>query len=496
MRRLTPMGELLIRDVRLVGIDGPVSDGVVDVRLADGRVTEVGPALAAFGHEEHRAEGRWMVPGLWDAHVHHGQWAATVGRLDGSRADSPEALLGLVAERVAREPGTPVVGSGHPAGHWRNLTVNELDAVTGGTPTVLISSDCHQAWLNSSALALLGLPWRDDVVREAEWFDVFQVFEERISGRVGNDDYRAVQLAAARIGVVGLVDFEYTGGPHEWPLRHAADAVVLRVRASTYADGLDAVLATGLHTGDVVPGTGGLVTAGPLKVIGDGSLNTRTAWCCDPYAGTDTHGAANLPADELVDLLRRASAGGLECNVHAIGDAAAQVTLDAFERTGARGSIEHAQLIRPDQVRRMAALGVRASVQPAHLLDDRDLSELVWPGRGADCFPLRTMLDAGVDVRMGSDAPVARLDPWLAMAAAVHRSVDGGEAWHPEQQITAREALAASTDGLGTVAAGHPADLVLLDTNPLADVGEPVDVADHLRSTEVAATWVAGRRVH
>ena len=142
--------------------------------------------------------------------------------------------------------------------------------------------------------------------------------------------------------------------------------------------------------------------------------------------------------------------------------------LDAFEETGARGGIEHVQLTTRDDVRRLAALGVRASVQPAHLLDDRDVTERLWPGRAERCFPLRWMVDAGVDVVLGSDAPVSPLDPWLAVAAAVHRSADEREPWHPEQAITAREALAASTDGWGTVAVGHPADLVLLDADPLA----------------------------
>lgn len=487
----------MIRGARLVAVDRPAPDAPVDVLVTDGRVAHVAPQVDAPGVPEHHADGRWLAPGLWDAHVHHGQWAATVRRLDGSAAESPEALLGLVAERVAREPDVPVVGMGHPAGHWRRVSVAELDAVTGATPTVLISSDCHQAWVNSRALEVLGLPWRDDVVREAEWFDAFATFEERIAGRVSPGDYRSVQRAAAAKGVVGVVDFEFTGGPHEWPARYAAEAVLLRVRAATYPDGIDALLSAGHRTGDVVPGTGGLVTVGPLKVIGDGSLNTRTAWCCEPYADDATClGAPNLAPEELTTLLRTAHANGLACHVHAIGDAAATATLDAFEASGAHGAVEHAQLVRPEQVRRMAALGVRASVQPAHLLDDRDLSESVWPGRGADCFPLRTMLEAGVEVRLGSDAPVAPLDPWLAMSAAVHRSADHRDPWHPEQQVSAREAFAASTDGWGTVAPGHPGDLVLLEDDPLADVGAPPEVAAHLRGIGVAATWVAGRRVH
>ena len=104
------------------------------------------------------------------------------------------------------------------------------------------------------------------------------------------------------------------------------------------------------------------------------------------------------------------------------------------------------------------------------------------------------MVDDGVDVVLGSDAPVSPLDPWLAVAAAVHRSADEREPWHPEQAITAREALAASTDGWGTVAAGHPADLVLLDADPLGGRLRPRARGLRLRSfaDHVVATWVAG----
>jgi len=487
----------LLREVRLVDLDGTAPLQPVDVRIEGERVAEVGPKLVGAGAEVVPAEGRWLLPGLWDAHVHLGQWAAARRRLDASRANTPEQVLSLVAERLRAAPGRPVVSWGHAAGAWRPVSTRELDAVTGGTPTVLVSGDAHQAWINTAALRLLELPWRDEPVRETEWFDAYPLLETRIAGPVSTDDLRAVQLEAARAGVVGVVDFEFTSRPDAWAARHREGGCLLRVRSATYAVGLDDVLATGLRTGDVVAGTAGLVTMGPLKIIGDGSLNTRTAWCCEPYAepAGAHHGAANLDAAELRDLLTRARDGGLEVAVHAIGDRAAASTLDAFEATGAWGSLEHAQLIRAEDVQRMARLGVRASVQPAHLLDDRDLSEAVWPGRGADCFPFRRMLAAGVDLRLGSDAPVAPLDPWLAMAAAVHRSADVRPPWHPEQGIGVRAALAASTDSWRTVAPGHPADLVLLEDDPLAVPGEPEDTAAaaaHLRSMKTAATWIAG----
>jgi hypothetical protein len=235
------------------------------------------------------------------------------------------------------------------------------------------------------------------------------------------------------------------------------------------------------------------VTAGPVKVIFDGSLNTRTAWCCAPYGDDGSRGVLNLSPDELTDLCARARAAGLEVAVHAIGDAAVHAALDAVGRSGARGSIEHVQLLDEADLPRFAALGVRASVQPAHLLDDRDVTDAVWPGRSSRSFALRSLVDAGADVRLGSDAPVARLDPWLAMAAAVHRSGDARPPWHPEQSLSPAEALAASTDGRTTLAPGAPADLVLLDRDPLAPASDTAAAAAALRDMPVAATVVGGR---
>jgi predicted amidohydrolase YtcJ len=239
---------------------------------------------------------------------------------------------------------------------------------------------------------------------------------------------------------------------------------------------------------------------GPLKIISDGSLNTRTAWCCDPYADADLlehpAGLPNQSGAELRSMLGRATQGGLQVATHAIGDAAVTDALTAYGETWATGSIEHAQLIQRDDVRRMAELGLRASVQPAHLLDDRDLTEAVWPGRGERCFAFRWMKDDGVELALGSDAPVSPLDPWLSIAAAVHRSADGRDPWHAEQSLTPAEALAASVDGQPTVGVGSRGDLVLLDQDPLAEGGTTAETAAALRALPVALTVVAGRVVH
>ena len=118
---------------------------------------------------------------------------------------------------------------------------------------------------------------------------------------------------------------------------------------------------------------------------------------------------------------------------------------------------------------RFGPLGVTASVQPAHALDDRDAADANWAGRTDRAFPLRSLLTAGATLALGSDAPVAPLEPWTAMSAATTRAGGDGRApWHPEQTLTRQEALAASTRGRGTDRVGDPADLVVLDGDPLA----------------------------
>ncbi|GAB3792802.1 amidohydrolase family protein [Nocardioides ungokensis] len=495
----------LIRNARLVplgpGEDAP--DRPLDVLVEQGTVTAVGAALdRPAGVEESDAQGRWLIPGLWDQHVHLAQWTLASQRLDLAAARSPEDATRAVAERIAEWPDHPVIGWGHRSGGWdRDVTVSELDAVSGDTPVVLISGDGHHAWLNTTALMHLAMPVRDSVVREGEWFAAYA----RLSTLVGDDGtspeaYRRTLDHAASMGVVGIVDFEFSGGAREWAERWAAGADLLRIRMATYADTLEDVIAAGLRTGDTLPGCDGRATMGPLKIISDGSLNTRTAWCCQPYA--DAHrleypcGQPNLSGDELRTLLARAHRSGLEVATHAIGDAAVAEALASYADTGARGSIEHAQMVGRDDVRRMAELGIRASIQPAHLLDDRDLTEKIWGDRAERCFAFRWMLDDGVELAMGSDAPVSALDPWLAIAAAVHRSADDREAWHGEQALTAREALAASVDGLPTVGAGSRGDLVLLDRDPLAAGEGTAATGELLRTMPVATTFVGGVAVH
>jgi len=485
---MSAMSDLLVRGARVVplvdGIDGGAYAEPVDVLVRSGVVAAVGPRLPDAGVREVDADGRWLLPGLWDAHVHLGQWALASRRLDLSGARSPEDALAVVADAVrVSVGGAPVVGMGQRAGTWsRGVTVAELDAVSGDVPVVLVNGDFHHGWLNTAALDALGLARRDEVVSEREWFEAYP----RLTALVGAptaDDYRRVMTQAAARGVVGVVDFEFGAPWTDWAERWQDGCDVLRVRWSPYADTLGAALAAGLRTGSEI--ASGL-SVGSLKIISDGSLGTRTAWCCEPYADTGGHGAPNQSVEELRELLARGHAARFTVATHAIGDRALTEALAAYSSTGAAGSIEHAQLVTRDAVGELARLGLTASVQPAHLLADRETSERVWPGRGERSFALRWLRDAGVRIALGSDAPVAPLDPWLAVSAAVHRSDPGEEPWHPEQSLTVAEALEASVDGR-RVRVGEPGDLVLLDADPLA--ATPAS----LRGLAASVTVVGGR---
>lgn len=520
------VASVLVRSARLVpvGAAATAPDAPVDVRITDGAITAVGPHLArAAGEEVLEAQGRWAVPGLWDHHVHMGQWAATFGRLDVSAAASAAAALDLVAAalvgRAARSrpgapsgpngadgpggPSAPLVGFGFRDALWADRpSLAALDAVAAGTPVVLISGDVHCGWVSSAARALLGLPGGvddDGLVRETPWFEALPRLAA-LPGTAPDEGYREALTGAAARGVVGVVDLELAPNHRAWPERIGRGLDQLRVRTGVYADHLEDVLAWEIRTGVPLLGSRGLVTMGPLKIITDGALNTRTAHCRAPYPvpgdPAHPHGVQAVPPAELEHLLHRATEGDIAVAVHAIGDAAVGHALAAFAATGARGSVEHVQLVSPEDVAAMARLGVVASVQPAHLLDDRDVAEQVWAGRTGRAFAYRDLLDAGVTLALGSDAPVAALDPWLAMAAAVHRSGDDRAPWHPEQQLTPAQALAASTDGRGTLAVGSVGDIALLDADPLAPAATTAEAAARLRAMPVAATVLAGRVTH
>jgi predicted amidohydrolase YtcJ len=479
-----------LTEVRLAGGDGRP----VDVVLEDGLVAELRPAgtRPAEG-ETANAAGRWILPGLWDSHVHFTQWAQTSRRFDLSGTRTAAEVLAAVDANTP--PGTEetAVGFGFRDALWPDAAnLAAFDRVSHGRAVLLIAADLHCVWLNSAALRQHGhCGHATGLLREEDAFAVHRSVDTAPETVVDGWVRDAAEAAAAR-GVVGIVDFEMAWNLEPWSRRIAAGTLALRARFGIYPHDLDRAIAERLRSGQILPHTHGLLEVGSLKVITDGSLNTRTAYCVDEYsgmAGTEhSHGILTIPPDELVSLMSHARDAGLDSAIHAIGDQANTHVLDAFATTASRGSVEHAQLLSVGDIGRFAALGVTASVQPEHAMDDRDVADRYWAGRTGRAFTLRSILDAGGTLALGSDAPVAPLDPWLAISAAVSRSRDGRVPWHPEQSVSVAEAIAASTrTGRATVRAGQVADLVLVDVDPYA--ASPAE----LRGMPVGATILNGR---
>jgi hypothetical protein len=467
-----------------------LGDTRVDLNLSGGVIRSIvqhDPHATNLSGEVVDAHGHWLTPGLWDNHVHFSQWTLAKRRPDISATKSAAEAARVSAEAMRAEqmPALPFVAVGFRDGLWADApNLADLDAAAGEWPMVLVSADLHSVWLNSAALALYGHAGHPTgLLREDDAFEITRRIDDVPDETLDSWADQVAAQASAR-GVVGIVDFEMTWNLDTWLRRMRGGTQRLRVEFGIYSADLDRAIELGLRTGDSVTD---LLTVGSFKVLTDGSLNTRTAYCYEGYGDEHGHGTGVLtvPPEELMPLLRKATAAGILPAVHAIGDRANTLALDVFEELGVGGRIEHAQLLATSDVARFAQLNVVASVQPEHAMDDRDVADKFWQGRTDRAFVLRSLVDAGAELAFGSDAPVAPLDPWITMAAAVGRGRDNRPSWHPEQCVTVAEAIAASTRT--TIAVGQPADLVLTTLNPAtASVAE-------LRAMPVVATLLAGK---
>jgi len=234
----------------------------------------------------------------------------------------------------------------------------------------------------------------------------------------------------------------------------------------------------------------------------------RTAALTEPYVGTQNTGLLTGDPAEIAQVAEDAHAAGWQLALHAIGDAAVDAALDVFARAqrrvpraGARHRIEHAGLIRPDQLGRMRELGVIAVIQPSFLYEyGADYAAIVGPGRSDWLYRGRSLLDAGITVAGSSDRPVASGAPLQAMQFMVERRTSGGLPVGPGEAITPAEALAAYTTGsayacrvedeLGSLSPGKQADLVVLSDDPRRVPGRQIG------QIGVLATAIAGQLVH
>jgi predicted amidohydrolase YtcJ len=500
-----------------------LENGVIrtmDPSLPTARALAIAGELVAGGVGAHETalpspdvvdlEGRCVVPGFTDSHVHFPTWSLA------QQDVSLDGVSGLTEaiERVRRHPrrGAWIRGTGWRSAEWETQpTKAALDGVTGDVPAALWGKDYHSLWLNSAALALAGgdlevaggIVERDDageptgVLREESAWQ----FRARF-GVVPEDEWvdatREGMRIAARRGVTAIHDKDgWLGAPRIFQRLAEREGLTLRVWQSVPHESLPALAGLGLRSGI----GDDYLRVGYLKAFMDGTLGSQTAWMLDGSGVVITSG------EELAEIIRAGAQAGWPVSVHAIGDRANREALDAFEATrdewaphGLRHRIEHAQCIAPEDVARFAELGIACSVQFSHAASDRDLADRFWGDRADSAYAFRSLWDSGALIANGSDAPVEELDPLAGIRAGVLRTIDDRPPWHPEQRVTVEEALLATTVNpawltgderrRGKLRPGYLADLVVLSRDPLACPPE------ELETVQVVATMVGGRWVH
>jgi predicted amidohydrolase YtcJ len=506
-----------------IHVGGRVSAEALVTR--DGLVAALG-RLSDLRREHPDAEpvdlrGGLMTPGWHDSHVHFTWWAIQMDQVDLRDEPTVEAGLARVAEYVRALPEKAwVLGGRFDKNRWgRWPTAAELDRVTAGRPAALRSRDGHSRWLNTDALRRAGIdanalvPAGGAIERDASGKPTGILMENAngLADRVVpaptiDDCFAAIergQREAHRRGITAIEDLEPAAAFSAFQRRRDRGELRLRVAMGIPHASLDAAVSLGLRTG---LGDEWL-RIGHLKIFTDGALGSQTAALEEPYEGGGDRGLLTIEPDRLNVDVARAAAAGIAVAIHAIGDRAVHVALDAIEPTrsphpGLRQRVEHVQLLRRQDIARFGALDVIASMQPIHATSDRDLVDRYWGAeRATRAYPWRHILDRGGRLAFGSDAPVEPIDPLLGIHAAVARKRPGdADRWHPEQALELAEAIGAYTSGgayamgaeheRGTLGVGMRCDATVVERDLALT---PVDEWPNL---QVSGTVVGGAVVH
>jgi predicted amidohydrolase YtcJ len=476
---------------------------------------------------------RTVVPGFTDSHIHLPAYGIGLRRVDLRHARSLREAVQQVREAVARTPsGSWVRGHGWDKNLWpedRFPTRRDLDPISSATPVALSSKDGHLLWANTAALHRAAIDRRaadpaggaierdthgdpTGILKETATDLLWGVVPVSSAAEI-DDGIRAAQEVMHRSGITAVHNFVGTalsdGGATFATFQRLAAQGELRLRVwATLPEGdIEHADALGLRTGFGDE----WLRVGPVKIFADGTLGSQTAAMLDPFEGEPGNaGIAIHSREELTELVGRAVAAGLWCAIHAIGDRANRWVLDAYEThrqasqaLGARHRIEHVQVLHRDDLPRLAALDVIASMQPIHCPSDRDIADRYWGERSRLAYAWQSLRRTGARLAFGSDAPVETPDVFQGLYAAVTRKrAEEPErpAWYPDETLPVDEALRAYTEMaayaagaesfMGRLAEGYLADFVVLTDDPLSAGPE------RLLQTEVAATVVGGDLVY
>jgi hypothetical protein len=474
-----------------------------------------------------------MLPGFIDNHTHFMSGGFQIQNVDLRNARDEQEFALIIKKRAEQRPGKWITGGDWDHDLWTsgNLPSKELiDAFTPNTPVMVNRYDGHMAVANSYALKIAGItketpdPPGGTIVRDPKTGEPTGLLKDEAMFPVyaampaaSNDDLlNAARLALAearKYGITSIQDMAYSNGDRDiktYVELNRRGELTSRMNCVGYITDWRHLSRSGIQA----PFGGEMVRVGALKAFIDGSLGSSTALFFEPYdSDPSTRG---LPMDVVTNgMLERwmtsADSARLQLRVHAIGDSANSLLLDMFERImkknpswDRRFRIEHAQHIHPKDFQRFRDLGVIASVQPYHAIDDgRWAAKRIGHERCKTTYPFRSFLDTGVKMCFGSDWTVAPINPLLGIYAAVTRRTTDGAApngWYPEQKISVKEAIECYTinnayaafeeNDKGSITVGKLADFVVLEDDILTI--DPISI----ENARVAKTVLGGKIVY
>ncbi len=516
------------------------------VAIASGRILEVGTdsQILQFIGKETRVvhlKGRLVVPGFNDSHVHFISGGFQLLEIDLKHTRDEKEFVERIAEKTkSLPPGRWLQGGDWDEESWPDAKLPTrwmIDAVAPHNPVFIDRYDGHSALANSLALKLANIntqtpdPPGGIIVRDRKTGEPMGVVKDAAKGLVERviplpsetefeEALRAGLDEAKRVGVTSVQDMTLTAGgdpasPFAREIRLLRRAELEGWLSCRFYELTPIAYWKDLASAGISHGMGSdFLQLGAVKAFADGSLGSRTAWLFEPF--DDDAGNTGLPTpfmnppSEMEALARGADDAQIQVAIHAIGDRANAEVLDLFTRIGGehpaahRFRIEHAQHVRPQDIARFGKLGVIASMQPYHAIDDgRWAEKRIGHERARASYAWRSMVKAGAPLAFGTDWPVAPLNPMLGVYAAVTRATLDGKhpaGWFPEEKLTVEEALRAYTQGgayaafeekeKGTISPGKLADLVVLSEDLFAIPPEKI------KDVRVVMTVVGGKVVY
>jgi predicted amidohydrolase YtcJ len=531
-----PAATLIVTNAKIYTVDGSRPEAEAVAILGE-RIVAVGTSeeIEAWRGAETQvidAGGKRVVPGFNDSHVHFVDGSSSLVEVQLKYAKSIPDFAQRIGEYAQKLPkGEWVLGGNWDEQSFENPqlpTKNDIDALTGDVPVFVTRYDGHMSLANSAALKLAGVTAKTKdvpggvivrdkngnptgLLKDAAMNYVYKV----IPPRTAEQRMRLIRAGMEHAASVGVTSVQHMSAEYDDIAAYAELAEKGELTLRVYAAPLETNWADEAKIGIRRAFGSPWLRIGALKGFADGSLGSTTAYFYEPYLDAPKeHGILSdemHPIAAMRDRMIKADKANLQLCIHAIGDHGISIILDLFEDVvkangpkDRRFRIEHAQHMAAKDFDRFARLGVIASMQPYHAIDDGRWAEnRIGPDRAKRTYAFRTFLDHGVRLAFGTDWFVAPLDPIQTLYAAVTRATLDGKhpnGWQPQEKIKLSEAIEAYTMGSayaefqekekGSISAGKLADMVVLSDDIFSIAKEVI------KDVKVEKTIVGGRVVY